>query len=139
MTVKTTVNYKDDYEYEGVNASNNKVSIDMYDRDDKKALSPTEMLLTSVAACAMVDIALMLKKRRKTVIDFKADTSGERKEEHPRAFTDIHVKFIVTSPDVNEEELRKIIDLSVDKYCSVAATLKGGTNLTHSFEIKKPV
>jgi len=135
MIVKTTVNYKADKEYEGVNATGNKVAIDMYDADNKQAMSPTEMLLSSVAACAMVDISLMLKKRRKTLVGFKAETEGTRGEEHPRAFTDIHINFIITSPDATEEEVAKIVDLSVDKYCSVAASVK--SNITHGFEVKR--
>lgn len=135
--MKVTVNYKADKEYEGVNATGAKVAIDMYDPEDKKAMSPTEMLLTSVAACAMVDISLMLKKRRKTLVDFKAETEGTRRDEHPRAFTDIHINFIIVSPDATNEEVGKIVDLSVEKYCSVAATLKGGPNITHSFEVRK--
>ena len=138
MKVSTTVNYKADKEYEGVNATGARVDIDMYDPQEKKAMSPTEMLLTSVAACAMVDISLMLKKRRKTIIDFQAESSGDRRDEHPRAFTDIHINFIITSPDAKEDEVAKIVDLSVDKYCSVAATLKGGTKLTHSFKVVRP-
>ncbi len=138
MKVSTTVNYKADKEYEGVNATGARVDIDMYDPEEKKAMSPTEMLLTSVAACAMVDISLMLKKRRKTIIDFQAESSGDRRDEHPRAFTDIQINFIITSPDAKEEEVAKIVDLSVDKYCSVAATLKGGTKLTHSFKVVRP-
>ncbi len=138
MSVKTTVNYKADKEYEGVNATGAKVAIDMYDPEDKKAMSPTELLLSSVAACAMVDISLMLRKRKKTLVDFKAETEGVRRDEHPRAFTDIHINFIITSPDAKEEEVAKIVDLSVEKYCSVAATLKGGPNVTHSFEVERP-
>ena len=137
MKMKTTINYKADKEYEGVNATGAKIAIDMYDPEDKKAMSPMEVLLTSVAACAMVDVSIMLRKRKKTLIDFKAETEGTRREEHPRAFTDIHVHFIITSPDATEEEVAKLVDLSVDKYCSVAATRKGGPNLTHSFEVRR--
>ena len=137
MSLKTTVNYKADKEYEGVNATGGKVAIDMYDPEEKKAMSPMELLLSSVAACAMVDISLMLKKRKKTLIDFKAETEGQRRDEHPRAFTDIHINFVITSPDAKEEEVAKIVDLSVEKYCSVAATLKGGPNVTHGFEIRR--
>jgi len=138
MEVKTIVNFIDDYEYEGINSSGNKVAIDMYPKEQKKAMSPTELLLTSTASCAMVDIVLMLKKRKKTIESFRAETVGNRREEHPRSFIDIHINFIVVSPDVKDEEMRKVVDLSVDKYCSVADTVKHGTKLTHGFEVRCP-
>ncbi|MDA0194862.1 MAG: OsmC family protein [Bacteroidetes bacterium] len=138
MKVSTTVNFINDFEYEGVNSSENKVAIDMYDKNLKKALSPTELLLTSLAACAMVDIVIMLKKRKKTIESFRAETSGNRREEHPRSFIDIHTNFIVVSPDINNEEMKKVVDLAVEKYCSVADTIKHGTDLTHSFEVHRP-
>ncbi len=66
-------------------------------------------------------------------MDLKAEVDGERHEEHPRGFTKIHIKYIITSPDLKDQELERIIDLAVMKYCSVAATLN--SELTHSFEI----
>ena len=82
-------------------------------KEEKNAFSPTELLLSGIVACAAVDIVSMIKKRRKTFVDMKAETQGDRKENHPRGFKDIDLKYIVTSPDLTEEELAKIIDLAV--------------------------
>ena len=105
----------------------------MLPKESKNHQSPTETLLSSLAACAAVDIVSMIKKRRKTFVDLKAEVDAERREEHPRAFTKIHIKYIITSPDLKDEELERIVDLAVNNYCSVAASLK--SELTHSFEI----
>jgi len=129
--------YKTDKEFEAHNDSGNLLSIDMLSSNEKKAFSPTELLLSSVTACAAVDIVSMIKKRRKTFIDLKAETSGDRKENHPRGFTHINIKYIITSPDITEKELDRIIDLAVSKYCSVAESLDNNIDLTHSFEIKR--
>ncbi|MCP4459065.1 MAG: OsmC family protein [Cytophagales bacterium] len=128
-----TLSYKGDEEYISLNQQGNKLEMDMVLKEQKQHQSPTETLLSAVAACAAVDIVSMIKKRRKTFIDLKAEVDAERREEHPRAFTKIHIKYIITSPDLKEEELARIIDLAVNKYCSVAATLK--PDVTHSFEI----
>lgn len=131
-----TLNYKGDEEFEAINDTGNMVEIDMLPADQKQHQSPTQLLLSAVTACAAVDIVSMVKKRRKTFIDLKAETSGERREEHPRGFTQIHMKYIITSPDLTDEEAERIVDLATTKYCSVAASLSA--EQTHSFEIVRP-
>lgn len=127
--------YKSDKEFEASNLSGNILPIDMLHVDDKKAFSPTQLLLAGVASCAAVDIVSMIKKRRKTFVDLQAHTTGERKETHPKGFTHINIKYTITSPDITEKELERIIDLAVTKYCSVAESLDKEMELTHSFEI----
>ncbi len=134
--MKLTLKYHEDKVYETINETGNSIKIDMKDPEDKEFQSPTQLLLSGVAACAAVDIVSMIKKKRKEFIDLQAEIEGMRRDEHPRKFTDIHIKYILTSPDTSKEELEKVIDLAVEKYCSVAASLDGGMKLTHSGEVK---
>lgn len=129
-----TVRMKADHEYEAVNAQGNVVQIDMYDPQDKKAQSPMDMLLSALGSCASVDAVLMMKKKRKTVIDFIVEVEGNRNEGVPAYYTDIHLKFILISPDAKEEEFAKVVALSVEKYCSVASSLK--STITFSSEVR---
>ena len=135
MDTKVTLHFMSDEEYYSLNQSGNRTEIDMLPRDDKKAQSPTELLLSAVAACAAVDIVSMIKKRRKTLLDFKGEASGTRRDDHPRKFTSIHLHYDITSPDLNDDEVKRIIDLAVEKYCSVAATINESAELSHSFSI----
>ena len=113
-----------------------KVTIDMRSAGIQKDQSPVEILLSSLSACGAVDIVVMLRKRRKTIEKFTIETTGERRTEPPRSFTKIHCKYIVTSPDVNEEELYKTAKLSLEKYCSVADSLKA--KIEFSVQVLKP-
>jgi len=122
--------------YVSSNEKGQEVLIDMRNPELKKNQSPVELLLSAIGACGAVDITLMLKKRRKTIIEFITETEGTRKEDHPRAFTKMHCHYKVTSPDVNEEELYKVAKLSLEKYCSVGATIK--PEITLSVEIIRP-
>jgi putative redox protein len=131
----TTVTYKAELEYESVNPQGNKVEIDMYGPEHKKHQSPTELLLSATAACSAVDVIQILQKRRKTIHDLVVVANGIRREEHPRYFTDIKLTFRLFSPDTTPEELEKVVALSVDKYCSVAATVRGVANLTYQSEV----
>jgi putative redox protein len=117
----TTEMLKDEL-YKASTVDGRSVLIDM--RADKKDQNPVELLLSSLSACGAVDIVEMLKKRKKSIEKFTIETSGVRRDTPPRSFTRIHCKYIITSPDVNEEELYKCAKLSLEKYCSVADSLK---------------
>lgn len=119
--------------FEAVNDNGNRVTIDMRAREVKEGQSPVELLLSALAGCAAVDIVLMLKKRRKTIRHFEIITEGTRQETTPRYFTKIHSHYRVTSPDAEESELHKVSALALEKYCSVAASLK--SQLTYSVEV----
>lgn len=137
IQMKVALGFKADQEYYTVNESGNRLEIDMLPSDQKKAQSPTQLLMSGVIACAAVDIVSMIKKRRKTLTDFAGEVVGNRREEHPRKFMDMHVHYVITSPDLTEEEAHRIVELAVTNYCSVASTINESTKLTHSFEIKR--
>ena len=134
--MKIELSYKADEEFQTVNESGNIVDIDMLPPEEKKHQSPTQLLLSGLVACAAVDIVSMIKKRRKTFVDLKGEATGDRRDEHPRGFTKIHLKYFITSPDLTEEEAERIVDLATTKYCSVAASVSA--EQTHSFEIIRP-
>mgnify|MGYP005753468749 CR=1 FL=1 len=131
-----TVRMKADLEYESRNPQGNLVNIDMYDPEHKHAQSPMDLLLSALGGCASVDAVLMMKKKRKEVVDFYVEVEGTRNEGVPAFYTDIELKFILVSPDATEEEFAKVVALSVDKYCSVASSLK--SNITYVSEVKRP-
>ena len=68
MRIVTTM--IEDEVYESINENGNTLQIDMRTPELKKAQSPPEILLSSLAACGAVDIVMMLKKRRKTIVKF---------------------------------------------------------------------
>ena len=133
MTIE--LSYKEDKKYEAINESGNILPIDMLVPEDKQSFSPMQLLLAGVASCAAVDLVSMIKKRRKTFIDLKAQISGVRREDDPKSFTDIDLKYIITSPDLTEKEAERLVSLAVNNYCSVSDSLRKDINLKHSFEL----
>lgn len=132
-----TVRMKDDYEYEATNLQGIKVDIDMYDAPNKQAQSPMDLLLSALGGCASVDALLMMKKKRKHIVDFFVEVEGTRNDGVPAFYTDIELKFVLVSPDATAEEFAKVVALSVDKYCSVASSLK--SNIRYISEVRRPV
>ena len=132
---KTVTKFVDVYEYESVNETGNTVKIDMYDGEEKKAFSPTELLLSAVASCSAVDVAEILKKRKKSFESFEVVAQGDRREEHPRIFTNITLIFRFKSDNITEEEVLKHAKMVVDKYCTVASTVSGVAEIGLKAEI----
>ena len=131
---KATVQYAGDEFYIGTTPSGHAQTIDTKG-DRKSAPSPLEMLLVSVAACTAVDVVSILQKKRQNITDYKAEITGERREEHPRFFTKFHIHHIVYGRDISEQAVAQAIELSDTKYCSVAATVRPAAEITTSFEI----
>jgi putative redox protein len=131
-----TVHMKADREYEARNPQGNSVSIDMYDPEQKHAQSPMDLLLSAVGSCASVDAVLMMKKKRRDIVDLSVSVEGVRNDGVPAFFTDIELTFVLVSSDATEEEFAKVVALSVDKYCSVASSLK--SNVTYKSEVRRP-
>jgi putative redox protein len=127
---------KADYEYEATNEQGNSVSIDMYDAPNKQAQSPMDLLLSALGGCSSVDAVLMMKKKRRTIKDFYVVVEGARHDGIPAFYTHIEMTFVLVSPDATEEEFAKVVALSVDKYCSVASSIK--SEITYKSEVKRP-
>ena len=131
---KATIQYAGDEFFIGTSPSGHAQTIDVKS-DRKSAPSPMEMLLVAVGACTAVDVVSILEKKRQIITDYKVEVTGERREQHPRAFTKINVHHIVYGRSVSEHAVRQAIELSDTKYCSVAATVRPTAEITTSFEI----
>jgi len=99
------------------------------------ATRPKELLLIGLGGCTGADVASILKKMRENITNFKIDIETESATEHPKVFTKIHLTYKFWGNDLREENIKKAIDLSQDRYCSVSAMLKKAVEITHSFEI----
>ncbi|HWQ27105.1 MAG TPA: OsmC family protein [Chlorobaculum sp.] len=101
-----------------------------------KYASPMEIVLQSLAACSMMDIITILKKMRKELITLVSELDAVRAEEHPRVFTSINIRYRLESPDCTPDDFEKAARLSIEKYCSVAAMLRGsGCAITWDSEL----
>ncbi|MFZ0748709.1 MAG: OsmC family protein, partial [Pyrinomonadaceae bacterium] len=99
------------------------------------AATPMELLLLALGSCTGVDVVSILKKKRQRVTDYRIEVSGERREDHPRAYTRMFVKHIVHGRGVSPQAVAQAIELSGTKYCSVAATLRGAAEIVTTYEI----
>lgn len=85
---------------------------------------PMQLLLNALGGCASIDILSILRKKRQDVTNYKVAIQGERtSDKEPALWSEIFITFVIDG-DVDRESAKRSIDLSLDKYCSVAATLR---------------
>lgn len=95
---------------------------------------PMELILMGLASCGAIDIIGILKKQRQRVDRFDVTVDAERAEEYPKVFKKINVHYIV-SGNVEEEKLKRAINLSKDKYCSATHMLNKTAEINYTYEI----
>ena len=99
---------------------------------------PMEMLLLGLGGCTSFDVVSILHKSRQQLVDCAVEIEAERADSIPKVFTSIHLHFIVTGRDLDQNKVAKAIDLSADKYCSASRILEKTAAITHDFEIVNP-
>ena len=91
----------------------------------RAAPSPMDGVLLSLAGCMGIDILMILQKGRVTVDDLTVEIEGDRAPEPPRRFTRLVLTVRVAGPgEDDEKKIRRAVDLSRDRYCSVFHTLR---------------
>lgn len=99
--------------------------------------SPMQLVLLALGSCTMADVVSILQKQRQPLVDLQILVDGQRAEEHPRAWTSIHLHYVVIGPGLDPSKVERAISLSTEKYCGVHATLAGVAQITHDFEIRE--
>ena len=95
----------------------------LIDADGVTAPSPLVTLLIAGATCSGADVVAILEKKRIKITSFQIEAGGHRKEDYPRRFTEIWLRFTLAGEGLTELAARQAVDLSVQKYCSVMNSL----------------
>ncbi len=107
------------------------------DRVSNKAPGPMELLLLALGACTATDVVLVLEKKRQKLESLEVICSGERAAEPPTVWTKLEILYRLRG-QLDEAAVKHAIQLSEEKYCSVAATLKKTATLSWRYEILPP-
>ncbi|WP_422446753.1 OsmC family protein [Endozoicomonas sp. ALB091] len=133
--MKAQVKWVDNQRFLGLTDSGNSIVMDA-DKHHKSAPSPMEMVLMGLGGCSSVDVINILEKARQNVTSCHVDIESERADAIPAVFTRIHLSFVVKGNKIKASQVERAVNLSAEKYCSVAHMLgKGGVEITHSYEI----
>jgi putative redox protein len=99
---------------------------------------PAELVPLAVAACSAMDVISILRKKQQHVTGYRVEAAGvQRDESTPHVFTRIDVTHVIDGADINIEAVRRSIELSATRYCSVGGTLATGiTEIHHGYVVR---
>ncbi len=100
-----------------------------------RGVSPSDLLPMALIGCTSHDVVEILKKQRQELIQLKVTAEAEQDETPPWRFRKIHIRYQAIGRGIEIEKLRKAIEISEEKYCSVYATLKDVIEITHEAEV----
>jgi putative redox protein len=117
----------------GIDSTNHSVVLST--KDDGVGVKPSEMLLVALAACTSVDVVDIIQKKRHVLTGLEVTAIGEQDPEPPWTYRKVHLHYKLTGKGITAKDAENAIRLSEEKYCSVAATIKGKAEIITDFEI----
>jgi putative redox protein len=127
----TTTTWKGAHTFESEH-DGNRIAVD---GDKVKGHGPKALLLSGLAGCSGIDVVDILEKMRVEFSDFSMEATAEQTDEHPKVFTGVEITYRMKTNPENEDKVKKAIELSLDKYCGVAAMLRKNSAVTYKLVI----
>ncbi|HEU5349800.1 MAG TPA: OsmC family protein [Ktedonobacterales bacterium] len=108
-----------------------KMDTSVADGGEDTGFSPMELPLVALLGCSGMDVVSILRKMRQDVTNYEISAHGVRAETHPKAFVTIEVEHVVTGIGLAADSVRRAVELSATRYCSVGGMLQHSTTITH--------
>jgi putative redox protein len=128
-----TVKWIEGKQFIGVDSTHHSVVLST--PDEGIGVKPSDLLLIAVASCSAVDVVEILAKKRMTLTHLEISSSGEQDQDPPWTFRKIHMHYKIGGKNLTEKAVAQAIQLSEEKYCSVAATIRATAQIITDFEI----
>lgn len=126
-----------DYLFEVANPNGHRVLLDNKSKSEGsvKGISPMELMLMGLAGCSSIDVVAILNKQKLNPTDLRMEVEGFRPEDVvPAIFHTIEVKVIIAG-EIPPEKAQRAVDLSFEKYCSVAMILQHTAKINYIIEL----
>lgn len=136
--MKITIDHLEDLHMEAHNEEGGKIRMDGSTEIGglEGGFSPMQLLLAGIGGCSAVDIIGILEKQKQPLEDLQVIVDGDKQSAGTYSeFKTIQLNFIFTG-DLEEKKVKRAIDLSLDKYCSVSKALEKGSEISYRYEIK---
>ncbi len=107
----------------------------LIDGDNAEGPGPMLTLLLAAAACTGSDVVVVLKKMRVSFSALRIEVSAVRRETEPRRYVSLHLDYSLTGAGIDPAKVRRAIDLSLEKYCSVIHSLASDIAITYALSL----
>jgi putative redox protein len=135
--LKATVKWVNGLQFVGESGTGHAIVMDS-DKDvggNNTGMRPMELLLAGLGGCSGMDIASILQKKKQQITDIEINIKGQKADTYPKKFTNIEIEFVVSGKDLTEDAVKRAVELSMDKYCTLKATLEGAAKINFSYKI----
>jgi len=102
---------------------------------ENKGPKPGELVLVALGGCTGVDLVSILKKMRKKLDSLEMVIKSENQKDYPKVLKKIEIEYILKGENIKESDVKKAIELSLSKYCSVGATLAKCAEISYRWKI----
>lgn len=135
---EVTLEWRGGFRFDSQDGHGHALALDapMADGDSFDGFMPGDMLLTALAGCSGIDVVNILLKQRQKVEGVRIRVSGRQSPDPPWTWEDVHLTYVIRGEGVNPNLVRRAIDLSENKYCSIGATISGRAKITSDFVIE---
>jgi putative redox protein len=135
MAKQVSVKWLDKRRFVGTDSTKHSVVMSSQDEENGVGMSPSQLLLVGLGGCTGYDVVDILLKRRQQLTGLEIVVTGEQDADPPWTYRKIHVHYVVRGKGLREKAVRHAIALSEEKYCSVAATVRGVAEITQDYTI----
>jgi len=122
-------------QFVGTDSSKHSVVMSSQDEENGVGMSPSQLLLVGLGGCTGYDVVDILLKKRQQLTGLEVVVTSEQEEDPPWPYRKIHVHYILRGKGLREKAVQDAIALSEEKYCSVAATVRGVAEITNEYTI----
>ena len=135
---KANVTWLKGKQFMAVDSSRHSVVVSSQDEDNGVGCKPAELLLVALASCTAVDVVEILAKKRMPLAGLEIEAIGEQDANPPWAYRHIHLIYRLRGEKLTAAGVEQAIRLSEERYCSVAATIRGVAQITWEYQLEAP-
>ena len=132
---KVSVKWLEKLQFVGTDSSKHSVVMSSQDEENGIGMSPSQLMLVGLGGCTGYDVVGILKKKRQGLTGLEITVTSEQDEDPPWTYRKIHIHYEVRGKGLKEKAVHDAIEISEQKYCSVAATLRGIAEITYDYTI----
>lgn len=127
----SVVKWKKELSFEATTDKGHKIDLS----GQGKAPSPMEVVLAGLGGCTGMDVISILEKMRLPVERFEVELSADRAQDHPKVFTKIEMDYKVWGENLPEDKVKRAVELTQEKYCSVLHMLNKTAEIVYRYKI----
>ena len=136
-TSSVELDWQDGFKFSSQDGYGHTVTVDAPQNEGEafEGMMPGDLLLSSLGSCSGIDVVNILRRQRQDVTGLEISVSGEQLPDAPWTWVAVRLEYTVRGKGLRESAVRRAIELSEEKYCSIGATIGGRAEISSSFTI----